>query len=129
MAPSCINYFNVMFIVIQFRACITCPNLELESKLSEIMDTLRNNPKTTLFFGGDFNARGIDWETGLVPDGSPNRLVKEKLIEVIFPKQDFSRCKGNQPGARTYWIFSVVISPRLLKLVFPFLVFRITVLF
>ena len=41
----------------------------------------------------------------------------------LFPKQDFNRCKGNQPGARTYWISSVVISPRLLKLVFPFLVF------
>ena len=26
---------------------------------------------------------GIDWETGLVPDDSPNRLLKEKLIEVI----------------------------------------------
>ena len=33
----------------------------------------------------------------------------------LFQKQDFSRCKGNQPGARTYWISSVVISPRLLK--------------
>ena len=34
--------------------------------------------------GGDFNARGIDWETGLVPDDSPNSLLKENLIEVIF---------------------------------------------
>ena len=33
--------------------------------------------------GGDFNAGGIDSETGLVPDDSPNRLLKEKLIEVI----------------------------------------------
>ena len=29
---------------------------------------LRNNPKTTLILGIDFNAGGIDWETGLVPD-------------------------------------------------------------
>ena len=43
----------------------------------------RNKPKTTLILGGDFNAGGIDWETGLVPDDSPNRLLKEKLIEVI----------------------------------------------
>ena len=42
-----------------------------------------NNPKTTLILGGDFNAGGIDWETGLVPDDSPNRHLKEKLIEVI----------------------------------------------
>ena len=33
--------------------------------------------------GGDFNAGGIDWETGLVHDDSPNILQKEKLIEVI----------------------------------------------
>ena len=46
------------------------------------MDTFRNNPKTTLILGGDFNAGAIDWETGLVPD-DPNRLLKEKLIDVI----------------------------------------------
>ena len=59
------------------------PILELESQLSKIADTFRNKPKTTLIFGGDFNVGGIDWETGLVPDDSPNRLLKEKLIEVI----------------------------------------------
>ena len=32
------------------------PILELESQLSEITDTFRNNPKTTLILGGDFNA-------------------------------------------------------------------------
>ena len=46
------------------------------------MDTFRNNPKT-LILDSDFNAGGIDWETGLVPDDSPNILLKEKLIEVI----------------------------------------------
>ena len=45
------------------------PILELESQLSEITDTFRNILKTTLILGGDFNAGGIDWETGLVPDG------------------------------------------------------------
>ena len=59
------------------------PFLELESPLSEITDTFRNNPKTTLNVGGDFSAGGIDWETGLLPDDSPNRLLKEKLIKVI----------------------------------------------
>ena len=76
------------------------PILELESQLSKTTDSFRNNPKTTLILGGDFNAVGIDWETGLVRDDSPNRLLKEKLIEFI-PKQKFSRCKENQPGART----------------------------
>ena len=59
------------------------PIFELQSQLSEIMDTFRNNPKTTLILGGDFNAVGIDWKTGLVHDDSPNRLLKEKLIGVI----------------------------------------------
>ena len=32
------------------------PILELESQLSVITNTFRNNPKTTLILGGDFNA-------------------------------------------------------------------------
>ena len=57
--------------------------MELERQLSKITDTFRNNPKTTLILGDDFNAGGIDCETGLVPDDSPNRLLNEKLIAVI----------------------------------------------
>ena len=59
------------------------PILELENQLSEITDTVRNNPKTNLTLGCNFNAGGIDWETGLVPDDSPKILLKENLIEVI----------------------------------------------
>ena len=61
------------------------PILELESQLSKITDTdtFRNNPKTALILGCDFNAGDVEWETGLVPDDSPSRLLKEKLIEVI----------------------------------------------
>ena len=59
------------------------PILELESQLSVITDTFRNNPKTTIILGGDYNAESIDWESGLVHDDSPNILLKEKLIEVI----------------------------------------------
>ena len=59
------------------------PILKLENKLSEITDTFRNNPITILILRCDFNAVGIDWKNGLVPDDSPNRLLKEKLIEVI----------------------------------------------
>ena len=55
----------------------------LETQLSEVTDTCRNNPKITIILGGNFNTKGIDWETGLVPDDSPNILLKEKLIEVI----------------------------------------------
>ena len=73
------------------------PTLELESQLSEITDTFRNNPKTTLILGGDFNAGGIDWETGLVPDDSPNKLPKEKLIEV-FRSRTSADAKGTNQG-------------------------------
>ena len=59
------------------------PILELENQLSEITDTFRNNPKTTLILGGDFNTEGIDWGTRLVHDDSHNNILKEKLIEVI----------------------------------------------
>ena len=59
------------------------PISELEIQLFEITDTFRNNPITTLILGGDFNAGGIDWETGVVPSDSPNILLKEKLIEFI----------------------------------------------
>ena len=44
------------------------PILELENQLSEITNAFRNNPKTTLILGGDFNARGINWEIGLLND-------------------------------------------------------------
>ena len=77
------------------------PFLERESQLFENTDTFRNNPKTTLILGGDFNAGGIDWETELVPDDSPNRLLKEKLIEVIS-EAGLQQMQKNQPGGRTY---------------------------
>ena len=57
------------------------PILELESQLSEITDTFRNNPITTLILGCDLNTGGIDWETGLVPGDSPNILLKEVISE------------------------------------------------
>ena len=44
------------------------PILKMENQLSEITDTFRNNLKTNLILGGDFNAGSIDWETGLVSE-------------------------------------------------------------
>ena len=64
------------------------PILELENQLSEITDIFRNKPKTTPILDGDFNAGGIDLETGLVPDDSNNRLRKKKLIYVISRDQN-----------------------------------------
>ena len=33
--------------------------------------------------GGEFNAANIDWDTGIVPDSTDNRLMKEKLVTVL----------------------------------------------
>ena len=62
------------------------PILNLETELSEITEKFRNNSKYTviqLILGGDFNAANIDWDTGIVPDLTDNRLMKEKLVSVL----------------------------------------------
>ena len=74
------------------------PILELESKLSEITDTFRNNPITTFTLGGYFNAEGIDWETGLVPDDSPNILLTGKTHRGYFRSRTSADAKGTNHG-------------------------------
>ena len=59
------------------------PILNLETELSEITEKFRNNSKYTVILGGDFNAANIDWDTGIVPDLTDNRLMKEKLVSVL----------------------------------------------
>ena len=55
----------------------------METELSEITEKLRNNSKYTVMLGGDFNAANIDWDTGIVPDSTDDRLMKEKLVTVL----------------------------------------------
>ena len=57
--------------------------MNLETELSEITEKLRNNSKYTVMLRGDFNAANIDWDTGIVPDSTDNRLMKEKLVTVL----------------------------------------------
>ena len=106
------------------------PILELEWKVNypRLQIPLGTTSKLLSFWVVILTQGGIDWETGLVLDDSPNRLLKEKLIEVIS-EVGLQQMQREPTRARTYWISSVVISPCLLKLVFPFLVFRTTVLF
>ena len=59
------------------------PILNLETELSEITEKFRNNSKYIVILGGDFNAANIDWDTGIVPDLTDNRLMKEKLVYVL----------------------------------------------
>ena len=59
------------------------PLLDLESKLAQILEKFKNNPKTTLILGGDFNAGGINWDHCTVDHDATNRPLKEKLISIL----------------------------------------------
>ena len=57
--------------------------LDLEIELAQISEKFRNNPKTTLILGGDFNAGGINWDICTVDHDATNRPLKEKLISIL----------------------------------------------
>ena len=59
------------------------PLLDLEIELAQISEKIRNNPKTTLILGGDFNAGGINWDLCTVDHDATNRPLKEKLISIL----------------------------------------------
>ena len=59
------------------------PLLDLEIELAQISEKFRNNPKTTLILGGDFNAGGINWDLCTVDHDATNRPLKEKLISIL----------------------------------------------
>ena len=59
------------------------PILSLETELFELTEKFRNNSKYTVILKGHFNAANIDWDTGIVPDLTDNRLMKEKLVSVL----------------------------------------------
>ena len=59
------------------------PLLDLEIELAQIFEKFRNNPKTTLILGGDFNAGGINWDLCTVDHDATNRPLKEKLISIL----------------------------------------------
>ena len=59
------------------------PLLDLELELAQISEKFRNNPKTTLILGGDFNAGGINWDNCTVDHDATNRPLKEKLISIL----------------------------------------------
>ena len=59
------------------------PLLDLEIELAQISEKFRNNPKTTLILGGDFNAGGINWDNCTVDHDATNRPLKEKLISIL----------------------------------------------
>ena len=59
------------------------PILNLETEKSDITGKFGSNSEYTVILGSDFNAANIDWDTGIVPDSTANRLMKMKLITVL----------------------------------------------
>ena len=54
---------------------------QLAASLEQIDNLTRNNP--TVIIGGDFNARGVDWENSNAPPGCPDRSVCLRLLEIL----------------------------------------------
>ena len=59
------------------------PLVDLEMELAQISEKFKNNPKTTLILGGDFNAGGINWDLCTVDHDTSNRTLKEKLLSIL----------------------------------------------
>ena len=59
------------------------PLVELEMELAQISEKFKNNPKTTLILGDDFNAGGINWDLCTVDHDTSNRTLKEKLLSIL----------------------------------------------
>ena len=52
-------------------------------ELAQISEKFKNNLKTTLILGGDFNAGGINWDLCTVDHDTSNRTLKEKVLSVL----------------------------------------------
>ena len=59
------------------------PLVDLKMELAQISEKFKNNPKTTLILGGDFNAGGINWDLCTVDHDTSNRTLKEKLLSIL----------------------------------------------
>ena len=56
---------------------------QLAASLDQIDNLTRNNPSATFIIGGDFNARGVDWENSNAPSGYPNLSVCLRLLWIL----------------------------------------------
>ena len=56
---------------------------ELEKSLNHISEKCRNNPSATIFLGGDFNAREIDWQIGSTAPGAKQGKICERVLEIL----------------------------------------------
>ena len=67
------------------------PIEQLEQALDSIQEKVKNNPRTTILLGGDFNAAEINWEECTVQPGARKTTLCQKIIEVLgkFSLQQF----------------------------------------
>ena len=56
---------------------------ELEKSLNHISERCRNKPNATIFLGGDFNAREIDWQIGSTAPGAKQGKICERVLEIL----------------------------------------------
>ena len=54
----------------------------LEKSLTDLSSITKNNPNTFISLGGDFNAHGIDWDSGILNLDCHHRSACTKLVDV-----------------------------------------------
>ena len=55
----------------------------LKFSLQHINNLTRNNPRVIVVLGGDFNARGIDWDNNTAKPGVEHRPICESILETL----------------------------------------------
>ena len=55
----------------------------LKDSLQHINTLTKNNPRATVVLGGDFNARGIDWDNSTVKPGAEHKPLCEIILETL----------------------------------------------
>ncbi len=56
---------------------------ELNRSLEQLALKTKNNKNSTIILGGDFNTGEIDWDTLSVKPGSPQKVINEKVVDIL----------------------------------------------
>jgi len=57
---------------------------QLDKSLDNIAKLTRNNAGSTTVLAGDFNAGGVDWEAGVVPPGTNQSFICQKVLDICL---------------------------------------------
>jgi len=55
---------------------------QLDKSLDNIAKLTRNNAGSVTVLAGDFNAGGIDWEAGVIPPGTKQSSICQKVLDI-----------------------------------------------